>query len=333
MMLSIIIFSLLLCFLIWAVYFVTVMPARSYDGPLSTLTQQEKVIQDKLQEYVLELAESIGERNLQNYPQLVRSAEYIEQQFKKYNYKVQSQSFKVTGNTVRNIVAELPGKTVPSEIIVIGAHYDSVTGSPGANDNGSGVAAMLEIAGLLASQELARTIRFIGFVNEEPPFTFTSDMGSYNAANQSYSNKENIIAMFSLETIGYYSDEARSQFYPVPLSLFYPDTGNFIGFVSNINSRALLRQSVKAFRKHASLPSEGLAGPNWIGAINLSDHWSYWRQGYQALMVTDTAMFRYPYYHTSNDTKDKIDYHRLTKVTTGLAGMLIDMANNGVNRN
>lgn len=331
MTLLIIIFSLFLCSLIWAVYFITVMPECSYSGPPPALTQQEKVTHDNLQAYVLELAENIGERNLKNYPQLIQSAEYIEQQFQKYNYQVQSQSFNVTGKTVRNIVAELPGKTVPSEIIVIGAHYDSVIGSPGANDNGSGVAVMLEIAGLLASQELARTIRFIGFVNEEPPFSFTSDMGSYNAANHSFNNKENIVAMFSLETIGYFSDEARSQFYPAPLSLFYPETGNFIAFVSNINSRALLRQSVKSFRKHATLPSEGLAGPNWIDAINLSDHWSYWRQGYQALMVTDTAMFRYPYYHTSNDTKDKIDYLRLTKVTTGLAAMLIDIANKGVN--
>ena len=333
MTLFIVVFSLVSCFLIWAVYFITVMPERSYNGSISTLTQQEKVVRDKLQAHVLELAENIGERNLQNYPQLIRSAEYIEQQLQNYNYQLQSQSFNVAGKTVRNIIAELPGKKIPSEIIVIGAHYDSVTGSPGANDNGSGVAAMLEIASLLSKQELARTIRFIGFVNEEPPFTYTTDMGSYNAASQSYKNKENIIAMYCLETIGYYSDEAQSQFYPTPLSLFYPDTGNFIAFVSNINSRTLLRQSVKSFREHATLPSEGLAGPSWIGAINLSDHWSYWQQGYQALMVTDTAMFRYPYYHTINDSKDKIDYHRLAKVTTALEGMLIDVANNGINRN
>ncbi len=331
---TLILITLITVIIACVIVFTTVMPGHSYTGSRSAPTLSEQKIHDNLQTHVDVLAYKIGERNMWNYPQLLLTAEYIEQRFTEYNYSVEYQSFNVMGKEVRNIIAELPGKLRPEEVVLIGAHYDSVSGSPGANDNGSGVAAMLEMARLLslqeASQKSPRTIRFIGFVNEEPPFSYGADMGSYVAAKQSKENNENIIAMFSLETIGYYSDQAHSQAYPMPLSLFYPNVGNFLAFVTDIKSQSLLRQSIKIFREHTEIPSEGLAAPRLLGAINLSDHWSYWNQGYKALMVTDTAMFRYPYYHTSQDTKDKIDYARLTKVTLGLREVVQDLARHGV---
>jgi len=322
--------SLLIIGIAYAIFFTTVMPGHSYTGSRSALTLSQQKVHDGLQTHVDVLAHKIGERNMWNYPQLLLAAEYIEQRFTEYNYSVEYQSFNVMGKEVRNIIAELPGKSHPEEVVVIGAHYDSVSGSPGANDNGTGVAAMLEMTRLLASQELPRTIRFIGFVNEEPPFSYSAEMGSYVAAKLSKENDENIIAMFSLETIGYYSDQAHSQTYPMPLNLFYPNTGKFLAFVADIKSRSLARQSIKIFREHTEIPSEGLVAPRLLGAINLSDHWSYWNQGYKALMVTDTAMFRYPYYHTNQDTKDKIDYARLTKVTLGLTEVVQELARHGV---
>ncbi len=209
---------------------------------------------------------------------------------------------------------------------MIGAHYDSVAGAVGANDNGSGVAATLELARLMKDAKPSRTVRFVAFVNEEPPFYRSDQMGSGVYARRSRERKDNIVAMLSLETIGYYSDEPGSQRYPFPLNFFYPSTGNFIAFVSNLGSRPLLHASIAAFRRHAGFPSDGVAAPAFIPGIDWSDHRSFWQEGYPALMVTDTAPYRYPHYHTPQDTPDKVDYERLARVITGLHGMLRELA-------
>jgi Zn-dependent M28 family amino/carboxypeptidase len=124
--------------------------------------------------------------------------------------------------------------------------------------------------------------------------------------------------MYSLETIGYYSEEPRSQHYPFPLSYFYPDRGNFLAFVANLASRELLHRTIRAFRAHASFPSEGAAAPAFIPGVDWSDQWAFWREGWPALMITDTAPYRYPYYHTAHDTPDKVNYERLARVVRGL---------------
>src|SRR5438128_912564 len=151
---------------------------------------------------------------------------------------------------------------------------------------------------LLAGRQLARTVRFVAFVNEEGPFFQTDAMGSWVYARRSHARGEQIVAMLSIETIGFYSDVAGSQHYPFPFGLFYPRTGNFIGFVGNIASRALVQRSLAAFREHTALPSEGVAAPGSMTGIGWSDHWAFWHEGYPALMVTDTALFRYAPYHT-----------------------------------
>ena len=185
-------------------------------------------------------------------------------------------------------------------------------------DNGSGVAAMIELAHLLKESKPARTLRFVAFVNEEPPFHHSDAMGSRQYARRSNERGENVVAMFSLETIGWYSDRPGSQRYPFPLNFFYPATGNFLAFVSNLGSRALLHETIASFRRHAELPSEAVAAPAFIPGVDWSDHWSFWKEGNAALMVTDTAPFRYPFYHTPEDTPDKIDFDRLARVVAGV---------------
>ncbi len=201
-----------------------------------------------------------------------------------------------------------------------------MTGSPGANDNASGVAAVLELARLLKAEHLSRTVRFVAFVNEEPPFFQTREMGSRIYSSLSRQRGEKIIAMFSLETIGFYTNQKGSQHYPFPFSLFYPDTADFIGFVGNVSSRQLVRLAIEIFRNSTSFPSEGIAAPSWITGIDWSDHWSFWEEGYPAIMITDTALFRYQYYHSPNDTPDKINYEHMARVVKGISQVLIELA-------
>ena len=239
-------------------------------------------------------------------------------------YTAHAQRYATSLGEVRNVEVEVPGNA--RESIVVGAHYDSVMGSPGANDNGSGVAAALELARLFRAASPVRTIRFVWFVNEEPPFYKGEDMGSRRYVKRLVERGEKVAGMFSLETIGYYADAGGTQQYPPPLAALYPDTGNFLAFVANIGSRALLRESIGAFRRHARFPSEGVAAPSFVPGVDWSDHASFWEAGFPALMLTDTAPFRYPHYHTANDTPDKVDYERLARVVTGLHGMLHDLA-------
>ncbi|MET0087088.1 MAG: M28 family peptidase [Sedimenticola sp.] len=306
--------------------FISNMPGKSYQHALPPLSSSEVLLRDNLFAHVGKLAGEIGERNVWHPQQMEAAVQYIAAQFEGQGYKVHWQPFDSAGYRVNNLEVEIPGSGLSEEIILIGAHYDAVRGSPAANDNGSGVAAVLEIARLLAASQPQRTLRFVTFANEEPPFYFSEHMGSRFYAKQARQRKENIVAMFSLETIGCYLDEPGSQDYPFPLGYFYPSSGNFIGFVSDLSSRKLLRQSVESFRRHTKFPSEGLAAPRWVPWINLSDQWSFWQEDYPALMVTDTAMFRYAHYHAHTDTPDRIDYERMARVVAGLARVVVELA-------
>ncbi|MEN8108446.1 MAG: M28 family peptidase [Pseudomonadota bacterium] len=305
----------------------TDMPGKSSSGVLPPLTTKQARLADRLRKHIAVLSEEIGERNLWRDGTLEATADYIEETLQAMDYAVSSQTYTVQGTRVRNLEAVLGGTSLAEEIVLIGAHYDTVSGSPGANDNASGVAALLEIARLLASKPLARSVRFVAFVNEEAPFFYTWDMGSHRYARRAHERGDNITAMLSLETIGYYSSAEGSQQYPNPLyARLYPDTGNFIAFVGNLASRKLVRQCLGAFRRHSAFPSEGVAAPGRMLGIHWSDHWSFWQEGYRAVMVTDTALFRYPHYHASTDMPDRIDYERLARVVAGLAKVTVDLA-------
>ena len=305
------------------IWFVTAMPGSSWMGPLPPLTDKERLIHDNLKRHVDALAGRIGERNVWHPEAMTAASAYIRISLEEAGYVVNVQPFTSSGLTVNNIEAVLPGHgDAADEIIVVGAHYDSVADSPGADDNASGVAALLELARLLAGSTLPRTVRFVAFANEEAPFFYGDEMGSNRYAVRAQAQGERIEAMLSLETLGYYTDEPGTQKYPFPFSYFYPDTGNFIGFVGNLSSRPLVRQAVGAYRASTAFPSEGVAAPSGIEGIHWSDHWSFWQAGYPAIMVTDTAPFRYPHYHTAIDTPGQLDYAGLARVTSGLAEVI-----------
>lgn len=309
-----------------ASFYVTSMPGRSYSGPIAQLSDSDLEVRERLRKHVSTLAGRIGERNVKHYDSLKASLEYIEDSLKAEGFQIAEQKYSAGGKEVKNIETEILGTERPEEIVIIGAHYDSVSGSPGANDNASGVAALLELARNLKAIRPLRTLRFVSFVNEEPPYFQTEEMGSRVYSRRSHERGENIVAMLSLETMGYYSDTENSQLYPFPFSLFYPSRGNFIGFVGNTSSRALVRRAIKNFREDAAFPSQGVAAPAWLTGVGWSDQWSFWKDDYPALMITDTAVFRYPHYHRMSDVPDKIDYDRLARVTSGISLVVRDLA-------
>jgi Zn-dependent M28 family amino/carboxypeptidase len=272
------------------------------------------------------LAGTIGERNLWSYGALERAAQYISTQLTTSGYTARRQTFDLAKLPLSNVEAVLEGTARAAEIVIIGAHYDTVAGCPGANDNASGVAAVLELAQRFSGQSQPRTIRFVAFVNEEPPFFQTAHMGSAVYANAARSRGDRVAGMLSLETMGYYSEEKGSQRYPAAIAGLYPDVGNFIGFVSNLASVRLLLRARRAFRRRTSFPLQSAAVPAAIPGVGWSDHWAFWQAGYPAMMVTDTAPFRYPWYHTAEDTPDKLDYDRLALVVDGLEAVVESIA-------
>ncbi|WP_208597688.1 M28 family peptidase [Desulfogranum mediterraneum] len=302
------------------------MPGSSHTGPLPPLSEQERQSAALLQKHVDVLAVEIGPRNIRRPPSMERTVHYLNRVLSALGYMVQHQEFSSYKLTSVNLEVEIPGRLFPEEVIVVGAHYDTVSNSPGANDNGSGVAALLELARLLAGSSPQRSVRLVAFANEEPPFFASNTMGSAFYAARCRARKEKIVGMLSLETIGYYSDEPGSQHYPFPFSFFYPDRADFIGFVGNIRSGQLVRRAVKAFRRHTRYPSEGLAAPSFIRGVGWSDQLSFWREGYPAIMVTDTAFYRYAHYHTPADTAEKLDYQRLARVVSGLVPTIMELA-------
>jgi len=300
------------------------MPGKNV-SKAGALSPDEVALREELRASVQKLAGEIGERNMWHYPQLNAAADFIEDSFSRSGLRTRRDAYDMHGRQCHNIEAEVPG--AHREILLIGAHYDSVFGSPGANDNGTGVAATLALARRFAGKKPKHTLRFVTFVNEEPPYFLSDEMGSFIYAGRCKAHGDKISAMISLETIGYFSDAPHSQTYPSPgLGFFYPKVGNFIGFVSNVHSQALPRRVVRLFRKHAKIPSEGAALPAFIPGVSWSDQWSFWRHGYPGIMITDTAPFRYPHYHSSADTPDKLDYDRFTLVVSGVAEVIEELA-------
>jgi Zn-dependent M28 family amino/carboxypeptidase len=285
-----------------------------------------EAISRRLRDRIEALAGRIGERNVYRPDSLRAALEYLERAWRRQGYEPRRQTYRVEGTSCSNVEVERRGTTRAEEIVLVGAHYDSVVGSPGANDNASGVAAVLEISAILASKSPERTVRCVAFVNEEPPFYRGRKMGSQVYARAARERGDDIRAMFSLETIGFYSDEPGSQRHPPLFRYFYPHRGNFVAFVSNLRSRRLLRRAVGAFREHSDFPVERCAALSIVPGISWSDHSSFWRRGYRAVMVTDSAFYRYPYYHTARDKPHRLHYGSLARVTAGLRGMVESLA-------
>ena len=280
----------------------------------------------RLRRHVERLAGEIGERHVLHPAALHAAERYVGESLRALGYEVTRQNYEAQGVDSANLEVVVPGGDRATEIVLAGAHYDTVPGSPGADDNASGVAAIVELARLLRDARPARTIRLVAFVNEEPPFFFWGEMGSKVYARAARARGDDIRVMLSLEMLGCYSDEKGSQGYPPLLGHFYPARGNYIAFVSNLRSRRALRNVFAAFRDASDFPAEKLAAPALVPGIAWSDQLSFWREGYPAAMVTDTAFHRYRHYHQPTDTPEKLDYARMAQVVEGLAGTLAALA-------
>lgn len=302
-------------------WFLARMPGRSHRGPAPAPPVD---LVTELRRDVERLAGEIGERNVSRPEGLAAAADWIEAELRRAGHAPRRHGFDVRGTACANLEAEVAGG---DGIVVVGAHYDSVEGSPGANDNGSGVAATLALARRFAGAAPERTLRFVFFVNEEPPFFQTDDMGSLRYARRCRERGEDVAAMISLETIGYFTSEKGSQQYPVgALSLLYGDTGDYVAFVGNVGSRGLVRDAIEKFREGARIPSKGIALFEAVPGVGWSDHWSFWQCDYPAIMVTDTAPFRYPQYHLASDRPDKLRYDGLARVVEGLVRVVRGLA-------
>lgn len=309
-----------------ALHYTTGVPGRSHSGPLPPLTEEERALAVVLRRHIETIA--AREHNIRRYDELEKAARYIEATLASYGHSVGRQEFFFDDRAVRNIdvVIEPRAGIADPEVVVVGAHYDSVAGSPGANDNGSGVAAVIELARLLRDRAGvgAKRIRLVLFVNEEPPYFKSEDMGSLHYARALAERRERVVAMYSLETIGFYSSAPGSQRYPAPFNLIFPDRGDFVAFVGTLESRALVWETIRSFRSHTAFPSIGGVAPAAVPGIDWSDHWAFAQHGFPAMMITDTAIFRYPHYHQATDTPDKVDVESLARVVKGMERVIRD---------
>jgi hypothetical protein len=310
------------------------MPGRSYSGPVDSDRPETRRLADGLRASVYELSETIGERHIDRPERMNAAVHYIQTRLSQAGYSVWRQAYPCTPTChqqagcrkemVVNLIAEVEG-TSSDEILVVGAHYDTALHTPGADDNASGVACGLALAERLAGSHPQRTIRFVFFANEEPPFFQTQEMGSWVYAKRCRELDEAVVWMVSLEMVGYFSDQPKSQHYPFPFNWLYPSTGNFIGFISNFDSADSVRKTIGLFRKSCRFPSEGALIPKWIEEGGHSDQWSFWQFGYPGMMITDTSFFRYAYYHNQADTHEKLDYGRMAVVTEGLEKVIAEL--------
>ncbi len=310
-------------------FYTTRMPGVSFAGSAPVPGPEEEALASELRRHVETLAGEIGSRSMESLAGLRLAEQYLVKEAQATGLAVRRQEYRLESAAldVSNFELELRGSEEPNRVIVVGAHYDTVGNDcPGANDNGTGVAATLVLASRLKDARPKKTVRFLFFVNEEPPYFQTADQGSERYVADMRGKAEKVEAMFALETMGYFSETAGSQRYPFPFSAFYPETGNFIAFVGLLRSASFVRRAVGAFRAHARIPSEGVAAPGFIPGIGWSDHAPFSRDGVPSVMVTDTAPFRYPHYHLPSDTADKIDYFRLALVVQGLEGVIRELA-------
>jgi Zn-dependent M28 family amino/carboxypeptidase len=284
---------------------------------------EKHAVMENLHQHVGYLSVKIGERHLWKEGSLSRTAEYIESAFTSSGYTVQRQTYSCYGKSVSNLIAEKTG--TEKEAVVIGAHYDTVPGTPGADDNASAVAGLLELARLHRDIPTRKTLLFLAFANEEPPCFGFSNMGSMVYAKSLKDQGQPVEVMVSLEMIGFFRTE-RIQNYPLPgMNLLYPKTADFIGVVGNFRSSKYVSLFKRGIRKHSAIDVRSLTGPEFFGGINLSDNSSFWHHGYRAIMVTDTSFFRNQNYHQETDTIDTLDFEKMAEVVRGLHFTLSEM--------
>jgi hypothetical protein len=279
----------------------------------------------RLETHVRTLSESFVPRDESHPENLDRCVAYIRREFESANARVSEQPFTVAGKTYRNVIAHFGPET--KEMVVVGAHYDTAGPLPGADDNASGVAGLLELARLLGNGQLPIRVDLVAYTLEEPPFFRSEQMGSAMHAKGLKREGAVVRVMLSLEMIGYFSDDHNSQHFPSSvLSLFYPTEGNFISVIGKIGEGMLVRKIKKAMAGATSLPVYSINAPRLIPGVDFSDHLNYWREGYPAVMITDTAFYRNANYHTIGDTAERLDYRRMGQVVEGVYAAVVDVA-------
>jgi hypothetical protein len=284
-------------------------------------------IQNNLRRAVYFLSNEIGSRGYLEIDALNKAGDHISSGLSNYGYTVLEQPYEVEGHIYKNIYTEIKGEKSPEKVLVVGAHYDTVAGTPGADDNASGVAGLLELARLLSNRTFDKTIQIVAFTLEEPPFFRSRFMGSHVYAQSLNQKGIDVEGVICLEMIGYFTDEPESQLFPVPFFRWiYPTKGNFIIIVGNIHSRSFLDRVKSGFKKGTDLPVESLSAIPLLPGIDFSDHRSFWKFNYNAVMVTDTAFYRNPQYHGIGDIPEILDYERMAKVIMGLKSAIEEMS-------
>ncbi len=280
----------------------------------------------------IEYLQKLGPRNSENdtsYKQLRLCEEWIRQKWESQGYVVKKYTYSVKGKEYSNLEIDIKGRIAPTEIIIISAQYDTLPDSPGANNNGSGIAILFQLSQLLRKHTPDRTLRFLNFVNEEDPFFGTEMMGSYQYAKRSYELREDIKAMLSLDALGIYVDRPGSQKYPFPFSMFYPDRGNFLAFIGDFSSRKYVVQTTRGFKKGSSFSIQAGVVPKWVEGAGWSDHLSFWKFGYPGIMVTDTGGFRSSSHTTKEDTMEKLNFEAMSRIVIGMYCAIADLTRKG----
>lgn len=293
------------------------------------MEQELTTFENDIRADVSYLSETLGPRNPAHHEALVQTADWIEERWRSQGYEVKRQSFPVEGKECANLEIEILGIRKPEEIIIVGAQYDTWPDSPGANNNGGGVAVLLKLSEMLMGRLPDRTVRLVAFTTQEPPYDNTESMGSLRYARRCRERGEDVRMMLCMDAIGVYKQEAGSQRLPFPFSLFYPDRGNFLAFIADLGSRDCLVEVTRGFKKGSSLPIAAGCAPRWVKGVTWSDHLSFWRCGYKAVQITDTGAFRSLSHTTSDDTMEKMDFGALARVTVGMYGAILEVSTAG----
>lgn len=327
-LLNIVLASLLLIATIW---FISTQPLLFVSDKIAMPDVSPQVLESQVRHLSEVLPAREGfEKNLN--PTL----EWIEKQIKPYGESYR-QSYQANNQTFHNIIIEFgPKPSAENEMIVIGAHYDTAHGFPGADDNASAVAGLIELARLLSEKQLSpkadmltHPIQLVFYTLEEPPYFRSEKMGSFIHASDLINKQQKIKIMIALDMIGYFSDEKRSQHFPIPLlDLFYPDQGNFIAVVGNLANMKAVREIKHSFKTASELPVYSFNAPSFVQGIDFSDHLNFWNLGYKAVLITNTSFNRNLAYHTEGDTADRLDYVKMAKVVQAIYKTVIDYQKN-----
>lgn len=322
--------ALLLIIILLAVFWLySVLKIRF--TPSSTIPGSKSAADGNIQQlhaHIEQLSAVIGSRNVREYDKIEAAKKYIVTSLENFCYNPVLQKYVYEGKEFSNIIVTINGVGNPDEMVVVGTHYDTVLGTPGADDNASAVAVLLEMCRMLKNFSPARTLKLVFFVNEEPPLFGTEYMGSSVFAREAKAKNENITAMICLEMIGYYGETKGGQTFPLPLmNLFYSSTPNFIAVVGNIRSRNLVATVGQSLRGNSYIPVETLTTVSFVPGVDFSDHRSFWKMGYPAVMITDTAFYRNPNYHTERDTINTLDFNKMSDLLKGVIQVVKELTN------